>query len=173
MREGLLNQIIYLGAGCFWCVEAIFVRIKGVMKVTSGYMGGHLPNPTYEKVCEGNTGHVEVVKLDFDPEKIPLEKILNSFWKAHDPTTLNRQGPDVGEQYSSVIFCSQEVQKNIAQNSKKEAQKAFVEPIVTKIELAGPFYPAEEYHQNFFEKNPTQGYCLAQIPPKLKKLNLV
>lgn len=162
------------GAGCFWCVEAVFQRIKGVEKWTSGYMGGKLKNPTYEAITTGLTGHAEVVQLEFDPEVITFEQLLDVFWRAHDPTTLNRQGADVGTQYRSAVFFHSDKQKEIALASKKatDEQKLWKDPIVTEISPAVTFYPAEGYHQNYFNINPSQGYCQVVIWPKLQKLGL-
>ncbi len=166
--------VVTLGAGCFWCVEAVYQRIEGITKVTSGYMGGKIPNPTYEQICTGRTGHAEVVKVDYDPEKISLEKVLAVFWKAHDPTTLNRQGADIGTQYRSAIFYHSETDKAVAVKSKAAANKSgeFRLPIVTEITKAVTFYKAEEYHQNYFNLNSNAPYCRAVIWPKLLKLGL-
>jgi peptide-methionine (S)-S-oxide reductase len=166
-------EVITLGAGCFWCVETVFQQIDGVHSSTSGYMGGSVANPTYEAVCQGTTGHAEVVKVVFDPKKIELQGILAWFWKAHDPTTLNRQGADVGTQYRSAIFYNTEEQKKVAEASKKAAQPDFSSPIVTEITKASTFYPAENYHQDFYFQNKNKnGYCRMVIEPKLKKLKL-
>ena len=165
---------ITLGGGCFWCVEAVYQRIEGITKVTSGYMGGTVPNPTYKQICTGRTGHAEVVKVEFDPGKIPLEKVLAVFWKAHDPTTLNRQGADIGTQYRSAIFYHTDADKAVAEKSKQAAGKSgeFRRPIVTEIARAGTFYKAEGYHQNYFNLNANAPYCRAVIWPKLLKLGL-
>ena len=165
---------ITLGAGCFWCVEAVYQRIDGITKVTSGYMGGSVPNPTYKQICTGRTGHAEVVKVEFDPAKITLEKVLAVFWKAHDPTTLNRQGADIGTQYRSAIFYHSDADKAVAQKSMKAANASgeFRNPIVTEITKASTFYKAEEYHQNYFNLNANAPYCRAVIWPKLRKLGL-
>ncbi len=165
---------ITLGGGCFWCVEAVFQRIKGIEKWSSGYMGGKSKNPTYEEICTGLSGHAEVVQLEFDPEIISLEKVLDVFWRAHDPTTLNRQGADIGTQYRSVIFYHNENQKLIAEKSleKAEQEKLWPNKIVTKITKASDYYLAEDYHQNYFNLNPGRGYCQAVIWPKLVKLGL-
>jgi peptide-methionine (S)-S-oxide reductase len=159
-----------LGAGCFWCVEAVFERLEGVTSVVAGYAGGKTKNPTYEQVCGGNTGHAEVARITFDPRKITFAEILKVFWKAHDPTTLNRQGADVGEQYRSVIFYADEKQKEIARKSLVEAGSDLESPIVTSIELLTAFYEAEEYHQDYFRNNPRAPYCMFVIKPKLEKL---
>jgi peptide-methionine (S)-S-oxide reductase len=158
------------GGGCFWCVEAVFERVDGVTSAVSGYAGGTTVKPTYEQVCTGNTGHAEVVEITFDPKKVTYEELLNIFWSAHDPTTLNRQGADVGTQYRSVIYTHSEEQRLVAERSKREAQKDFEDPIVTEITPAGPFYKAEQYHQDYFDNNPNAAYCTFVIAPKLKKL---
>lgn len=160
------------GAGCFWCVEAVFERIEGVQSVVAGYAGGTKPNPTYKEVCTGTTGHAEVAQIAFDPSKTNYEKLLELFWEAHDPTTVNRQGADVGAQYRSVIFYHDEKQKIAAEKSKKEAQKNFSGTIVTEIKPLTHFYEAEDYHQDYFRNNPNAPYCVFVIKPKLKKLNL-
>jgi peptide-methionine (S)-S-oxide reductase len=158
------------GGGCFWCVEAVFERVDGVASAVSGYAGGTTVKPTYEQVCTGNTGHAEVVEITFDPKKVTYEELLKIFWSAHDPTTLNRQGADVGTQYRSVIYTHSEEQRLVAERSKREAQKDFEDPIVTEITPAGPFYKAEQYHQDYFDNNPNAAYCTFVIAPKLKKL---
>ena len=158
------------GGGCFWCVEAVFERVDGVASAVSGYAGGTTVKPTYEQVCTGNTGHAEVVEITFDPKKVTYEELLNIFWNAHNPTTLNRQGADVGTQYRSVIYTHSEEQQLVAERSKQEAQKDFEDPIVTEITPAGPFYKAEQYHQDYFDNNPNAAYCTFVIAPKLKKL---
>lgn len=158
------------GAGCFWCVEAIFQRLKGVYSVESGYAGGTVANPTYELVCTGTTGHAEVARITFDPAVISYDQLLEVFWTTHDPTTLNRQGADVGTQYRSVIFYKDDKQKESAEHSKKEvAEKIWDNPIVTEIAPLTNFYKAEDYHQNYFNDNPNQGYCMAVINPKVTK----
>ena len=167
-----MNEIATLGAGCFWCVEAIFERIPGVSDVKSGYMGGAILNPTYKAVCSGQTGHAEVVQLTFDPEKVTYREILEWFWQLHDPTTLNRQGGDIGTQYRSAIFYHSEEQRTTAEQAKMAAAKDFSSPIVTEITEAVQFWEAEDYHQDFFRLNPNQPYCRAVIPPKLAKLGL-
>jgi len=161
-----------LGAGCFWCVEAVFERIEGVQSVVAGYVGGTKSDPTYEEVCTGKTGHAEVAQITFDPSKISYEKLLDVFWDAHDPTTLNRQGADVGTQYRSVIFYHDEKQKQAAEKSKTAAQKRFIDPIVTEIKPLRQFYEAENYHQDYFRNNPNAPYCRLVIKPKLEKLKL-
>jgi len=160
-----------LGGGCFWCVEAIYQDVKGVHSVVSGYAGGHVKNPTYEQVCTKTTGHAEVTQLAFDPDVISFEDILYIFWRTHDPTTLNRQGADVGPQYRSVIFYHDDEQKRIAEKSKAEtdASNLWKDPIVTEISPITEFYKAEDYHQNFYRSNPYQPYCRAMIDPKVRK----
>lgn len=162
-----------LAGGCFWCTEAIFKRLKGVLKVTSGYAGGSMDKPNYEVVSRGDTGHAEAIQIEFDPEIISFEHLLEIFWATHDPTTLNRQGADVGAQYRSVIFYHDEEQKRLAEKSKEEARKKglFKDNIVTKIEPLGKFYKAEEYHQNYYDtyKN-SNAYCSLVIDPKIQKL---
>ena len=161
-----------LGGGCFWCVEAAFLQLEGVESVRSGYMGGRRPNPTYEQVCTGVTGHVEVAEITFDPAKISYRDLLEVFFTAHDPTTLNRQGNDVGEQYRSVIFYLDESQKKTAEEVIAEftREKVFDRPIVTAVEPAQTFWPAEDYHQNYYAKNPYQPYCMFAVAPKVKKI---
>lgn len=168
--EGL--EVATLGGGCFWCVEAVYQRIKGVKKVVSGYSGGKLSNPTYKEICTGLTGHAEVVNVYFDPQEISYADILYIFWRTHNPTTLNRQGNDVGTQYRSVVFYHSDAQKQIAEKSKKETDALGVwdDPIVTEITKAKPFYPAEDYHQNYYNQNGSQPYCVYVIDPKIKKL---
>jgi peptide-methionine (S)-S-oxide reductase len=167
------DEVITLAAGCFWCTEAIFQQIPGVVSVTSGYTGGKTPNPTYEDVCSGDTGHAEASRIVFDPKKTSLEKILEVFWDAHDPTTLNRQGADEGTQYRSAIFYNTDAQKAIAEKSLAVAQKDYSKPIVTEITKAGSFYPAENYHQDYYQLNKNRNpYCRLVISPKLKKLGL-
>jgi peptide-methionine (S)-S-oxide reductase len=161
-----------LGGGCFWCVEAAFVQLEGVELVRSGYMGGRRPNPTYEQVCTGVTGHVEVAEITFDPEKISYRDLLDVFFTVHDPTTLNRQGNDVGEQYRSVIFYLDETQKKTAEDVIAEwtRDKVFPDPIVTAVEPAQTFYVAEDYHQDYFKNHPFQPYCMFTVAPKVKKV---
>jgi peptide-methionine (S)-S-oxide reductase len=162
-----------LGGGCFWCVEAVFERLPGVKSVTAGYAGGALANPDYRRVCSGTTGHAEVVQIAFDPAVISFARLLEVFWLAHDPTTLNRQGADEGPQYRSIILHHDEAQRVAAEESRAAAQAKFDAPIVTEIVPLEKFWPAEEYHQDFFRNNPRQPYCLATIPPKLRKLGLL
>lgn len=166
------KELATLAGGCFWCTEAIFKRIKGVEKVTSGYTGGDIPNPAYEQVCSGQTGHAECIQIEFNPEVISFEKLLEIFWRLHDPTTLNRQGADVGTQYRSAIFYHSEEQRLKAIESKKkiENKKLYKDQIVTKIEKFRKFYPAEEYHQDFYDSNRGYGYCNLIIDPKVHKL---
>lgn len=166
-------ESITLAAGCFWCTEAIFQQVPGVISVTSGYTGGTTKNPTYEQVCTGETGHAEASRIVFDPKKTSLDKILAVFWEAHDPTSLNRQGHDSGTQYRSAIFYSTDEQKQIAEKSKADAGKEFSKPIVTEITKLGEFYPAENYHQDYYRLNKGRNpYCSVVISPKLKKLGL-
>jgi len=162
------------GAGCFWCVEAVLQQLDGVTSVLPGYMGGETVNPTYRAVCTGETGHAEVVHVEFDPEKISYEELLNWFWRLHDPTTLNRQGNDVGTQYRSAIFYHSEEQRKAAEGSRAavEASGAFPAPIVTEIAEAGTFYEAEDDHRDYYRQNREQSYCRVVISPKLDKLGL-
>ena len=166
------SEIATLGGGCFWCVEAVFQRIDGVISVKPGYAGGNVKNPTYKQICTGNTGHAEVAKIEFDPSKITYSQILNVFWQSHDPTTLNRQGNDVGTQYRSVIFFHNESQEKIAKKSKIDANESgyWDNEIVTEITLLNNYYDAEDYHDNYYNDNPDQPYCLFVIKPKLDKL---
>ena len=168
-------QTVTLGSGCFWCTEAVFAELKGVKSAVSGYSNGHTINPTYKQICNGDTGHAEVVQVKFDPKVISLKDILEVFWQTHDPTTLNRQGADVGTQYRSGIFFHNEEQKKIAMEYKKKLDEsgAFKNKIVTEITAVGKFYPAEKYHQDFFKLNPNQGYCRAVIRPKMDKFRKV
>jgi peptide-methionine (S)-S-oxide reductase len=168
--EGL--QKATFGAGCFWCVEAVFERLDGVQSVVAGYAGGSKANPTYEEVCSGLTGHAEVAQITFDPKKISYARLLEVFWEAHDPTTMNRQGADVGNQYRSVIFYSNDEQRKTAEQSKQEAQKSYQDPVVTDIKPLIDFYVAENYHQDYFRNNPNAPYCRFVIKPKLDKLKL-
>lgn len=161
-------QKAILGGGCFWCLDAIYRCVNGVNSVVSGYSGGITQNPTYKEICSGNTGHAEVIEIEFDENSINYGEILEIFWEIHNPTTLNRQGADIGTQYRSVIFYLDENQKEIALESKEKAQKKFNDKIVTEISEAQEFYSAEEYHQNYFEVNPCQGYCQVVISPKVE-----
>ena len=164
-------EIATIGGGCFWCVEAVYQELKGVEKIVSGYAGGHVKNPSYRAVCDGSTGHAEVTQVSFDPDVISYEDILYIFWRVHDPTTLNRQGNDVGTQYRSIILYHDEAQKEIAEKSLHETQASGLWPnkLVTEIAALGEFYPAEGYHQNYYRNNPNQGYCTFVIDPKVKK----
>jgi peptide-methionine (S)-S-oxide reductase len=168
---GIKTDTATFGTGCFWCTEAIFQELKGVLKVTSGYSGGHVANPTYEEVCSKTTGHAEVCQVVFDPSKISFDELLEVFWQTHDPTTLNRQGNDAGPQYRSVIFYHNEEQKQKAEHYKTALDKsgAFNSPIVTAIEPYKNFYTAENYHQNYYNNNGSQPYCHFVIRPKLEK----
>ena len=164
-------ETITLGAGCFWCVEAVFQKLKGVESVVSGYSGGHIKNPAYREVCNGVTGHAEVIQIKFDPSLVSIAEILQVFWQTHDPTTLNRQGNDIGTQYRSAIFYHTEEQRQIAEQYKEELNKskAFPEPIVTEITAITNFYRAEDHHQNYFNQNSDQGYCQFVVRPKVEK----
>ena len=162
---------IVLGGGCFWCLDPIYTQIKGVKQVVVGYAGGSIANPTYEQVCNGRTGHAEVVQITYDENQVSLDRLLDVFFQVHDPTTLNRQGADVGTQYRSIILVNNEEEKKVALRKMEEINKAKIwnNPLVTQVELLQEFFPAEEYHQNYFEKNPFAGYCQVVINPKLKK----
>jgi peptide-methionine (S)-S-oxide reductase len=162
-------------SGCFWCTEAVFEELKGVENVESGYIGGQVDNPYYEEVCQGTTGHAEATRIYYNPDIISFQELLEVFWKTHDPTTLNRQGNDVGTQYRSGIFYVNEDQKEIATEYKNKLTEAdiYESPIVTEITKATKFYVAEEYHQNYYEQNPNQGYCSFVITPKIKKFRKV
>ena len=164
------TELATFGGGCFWCMEAVFERLPGVISVTSGFAGGHTDNPTYHEVCGGDTGHAEVTQIQFDPAKITYAKLLEVFWQAHDPTTLNRQGADEGTQYRSIILFHDEKQKLLAEKSKLEAQKDFFKPIVTEIVPLKKFYKAEDYHQGYYDANASAPYCQMVIAPKLEKL---
>ncbi len=174
MKEnpGNHHNLATFGGGCFWCIEAVLQRIEGVLSVASGYAAGTTPNPTYEEVCSGETGHAEVVQVTFDPALISYEEILDIFWQAHDPTTLNRQGPDSGTQYRSLILYADEGQRDAAMKSKKKAQAKYKSPIVTEILPLDTFWKAEDYHQNYYNSHGSAGYCRMVISPKLKKLKL-
>ena len=161
---------VTFGGGCFWCIEAVFQRLKGVKSVASGYAGGKVKNPTYQQICEGDTGHAEVVQIEFDPKALSFEKLMEVFFAAHDPTTLNRQGADAGTQYRSVIFTENDAQKSAAEKAKLAAKGEYKDLIVTEIAPLTTFYKAEAYHQNYFNQNSGQGYCTAVIRPKLQKL---
>ncbi|HAJ34980.1 MAG TPA: peptide-methionine (S)-S-oxide reductase [Chloroflexi bacterium] len=164
-------EVATLGGGCFWCLEAVYVELRGVEKVVSGYAGGHVKNPTYREVCSGSTGHAEVVQVTFDPAVISYADILRVFFTIHDPTTLNRQGADVGTQYRSIILYHDEAQKQTAIEVMQEvtAQRIWQNPLVTELAPLDVFYPAEEYHQNYFARNPMQPYCQVVIAPKVAK----
>lgn len=175
MTDPLPNrEIATLGAGCFWCIEAVLLQVDGIESVRSGYMGGELENPTYKDICTGRTGHAEVVEVTFDPQVLPYEHLLEWFWKLHDPTTLNRQGNDIGTQYRSAIFVHSGDQRTRAEASRKakDASGEFSSPIVTEIVDAETFWVAEDYHQDYYRQNKQQGYCRAVIAPKLDKLGL-
>ena len=171
VQSGELQRAI-VGGGCFWCTEAVFLAVRGVTKVTSGYAGGLRPNPTYEQICTGVSGHAEVIAVDYDPAVIDYATLLDILFATHDPTTLNRQGNDRGTQYRSVIFYLNEQQQQIAAAKIADLSAQGIN-VVTELSPAPIFYPAEDYHQNYFAKNPTQGYCNALIPPKLNKLRKV
>ena len=168
--EAMNDEIAVVGGGCFWCVEAVYQGQPGIKSVVSGYAAGKNPNPTYEDVCTGQSGHAEVVKISYDPSVVSYGKILELFWDAHDPTTLNRQGADRGTQYRSIIIAQNQDQRALAENSKAEAQARFRDPIVTEIVDATEFFPAEGYHQDFTARNPNHPYVQAVIVPKLEKL---
>jgi len=165
------GEIATLAGGCFWCLEAVYDELKGVVDVTSGYAGGQVVNPTYQQVCGGDTGHAEVVRIAFDPAKISFREILEVFFTIHDPTTLNRQGADVGTQYRSAIFYHSDEQKRVAEEVIAEIASAGIwkNPIVTEVTPAPEFYPAEDYHQEYFARNPNQGYCQVVVAPKVAK----
>lgn len=165
------TEKITFGNGCFWCTEAIFQQVKGVVKSTSGYSGGHVENPTYEQVCEKNTGHAEVIQIEYNPAEVTVDELLEVFWQTHDPTTLNRQGNDIGPQYRSVVFYHTEQQKERAEFYKKklDASGAYDNPIVTTIEPFTNFYVAENYHQDYYNRNGNQPYCYFVIRPKMEK----
>lgn len=164
-------EVATFGSGCFWCTEAVFRELIGVESVTSGYSGGSVLYPTYYQVTTGNTGHAEVIQVKFDPAKINYSDLLRVFWQTHDPTTLNRQGADVGTQYRSIVFYHSDEQKQIAEAYKKQLNESgdFKDPVVTQVEEFQAFFPAEDYHQEYFERNPQQGYCLAVVRPKVEK----
>src|SRR2546422_4233247 len=169
MNSANQTETATLGGGCYWCTEAIFQMLHGVKSVASGFAGGTKENPTYQQVCTGDTGHAEVIQVEFDPKVVSYEKILETFWEAHDPTTLNRQGNDTGTQYRSIILYNNEAQKAAAEKSKAAAQKRFNSPIITEIVPLAKFYKAEEHHQDFYRSHPEQGYCRAIIRPKVEK----
>ncbi len=166
-ETSMKQEVATFGGGCFWCLEAVFEETRGVLDVVNGYAGGEVQNPTYEQVCSGTTGHAEVVQITFDPMVISYEALLKIFWLIHDPTTLNRQGNDVGTQYRSVIFYQDEQQKERAAASIKEFSNKFTKPIVTEMKPLEVFYKAEIYHQDYFKNNPNQGYCVFVVSPKV------
>jgi peptide-methionine (S)-S-oxide reductase len=168
-------EVATLAGGCFWCLEAVYVELKGVERVVSGYAGGQVKNPTYRQVCSGSTGHAEVVQITYDPSVVGYRELLNVFFTIHDPTTLNRQGYDVGTQYRSAIYYHNAEQKQVAEEVIREitAQKVWDNPIVTEVTELDVFYPAEDYHQNYYKLNPEQGYCKAVIAPKVAKFRKV
>lgn len=170
MTSQAKTESIVLGGGCFWCTDAAYKLLPGVKHITCGYAGGHTANPTYQEVCSETTGHAEVIKIDYDPAKISLDQLLTYFWDVHNPTTLNRQGADVGTSYRSIILYANEAQKVAAEKSMAEAQKSFRDPIVTQIVPLKHFWRAEDYHQDYFAKHPDQGYCQVVIAPKIRKL---
>ncbi len=172
-KDNNKTELTTFGGGCFWCLEAVFRLVPGVISVTNGYAGGFTKDPTYKEVCSGNTGHAEVVQIEYDPKRISFKQLLEIFWKSHDPTSLNRQGADIGTQYRSIILYHNDYQKKIAEESKADISKQFTKPIVTQIVPFSVFYIAEEYHQDFYRKNPDYGYCRAVIKPKLDKLQSV
>ena len=173
--SGSATEVATFGNGCFWCTEAVFQQYKGVLKVESGYTGGQVKNPTYKEVCTGGTGHAEVVQITFDPKVISFVNLLEVFWRSHDPTTLNRQGNDVGTQYRSAVFYHSERQRELAEKfkAKIDAARVLDKPVVTEITPAGEFYPAEAYHQDYFDNNTRAPYCRMIIRPKLDKLKSV
>jgi len=164
-------ELATFGGGCFWCTEALFERIAGVVNATSGYAGGHTPNPTYEDICTGRTGHVEVVQIEYDPLIVSFEKLLEHFFSSHDPTTMDQQGADIGSQYRSIILHHNDLQKEKAAEliRKYNESRVFQREIVTELKPFSVFYPAENYHQDFYRKNPDYGYCKIVIEPKIKK----
>jgi len=168
-------KLATFGNGCFWCTEAIFERLNGVQKVVPGYSGGHVENPTYEQVCTGTTGHAESIQITYDPSKIAYDSLLEVFWKTHDPTTRNRQGNDVGPQYRSVVFYHDAEQKRLAESykSKLESERIWDRPIVTEIVQFSQFWPAEDYHRNYYNNNPSKAYCSLVITPKIEKFKKV
>lgn len=167
-----MNESIVLGGGCFWCIEAVFKRVEGVTSVRSGYAGGQTPNPSYEQVCGGQTGHAEVVEVVFDPDRIALEEILRMFFQAHDSTQVNRQGYDVGTQYRSAVYFTNADQRPVIEQVRDEVAEGLRKPVATEIGPLDKFYEAEHYHQDYFDKNPNAGYCRAVIQPKIRKLDI-
>ncbi len=168
-RQG--NAVATLAGGCFWCLEAVYDELQGVQRVVSGYAGGEMPNPSYQQVCSGRTGHAEVVQITYDPNVVTYRDLLEIFFTIHDPTTLNRQGADVGTQYRSAIFYHDEEQRRAAEEiiAELEGERAFANPIVTEVTALDEFYPAEDYHQDYYENNPNQPYCMVVVAPKLAK----
>ncbi|NYT37756.1 peptide-methionine (S)-S-oxide reductase [Allopusillimonas soli] len=164
-----MSESIVLGGGCFWCTESVFKNLRGVVSVVPGYAGGHVDNPSYEQVCGKQTGHIEVVKVEFDPEVLDLRTLLQVFFATHDPTTPDRQGADVGPQYASAVFCGSDSQKAVVRDTIDQVQAELGEAVVTKVLDAGPFWQAEAYHHDYYARNPYQGYCQAVISPKLAK----
>lgn len=164
------KERLVLGGGCFWCIEAVFENVKGVLSSVSGYTGGERKNPTYENVCSGATGHAEVVDIEFDADIISRDELLDIFFAVHNPTTLNQQGADIGTQYRSVVYYENDEQKEVILKAVEKAQKNYEQKIVTEVSPLQEVYPAEEYHQHYFKKNPSQGYCQAVIAPKVNKL---
>ena len=169
MDKAANAEIAVLGGGCFWCMEPVFSELRGVLDVTPGYSGGHVENPTYEQVCSKRTGHIEVVRVRFDPAIISYETLLQVFFATHDPTTPDRQGGDVGPQYASSVFCQSPQQKQIAERVIKEVEAMVAAPVVTRLLGADPFWPAENYHHDYYTRNPSQGYCEMVISPKMAK----
>jgi len=163
------HQFATLGGGCFWCLEAVFEEVEGVIDVESGYTGGTVERPTYRQVCDGTTGHAEVVRIEFDPARISFREVLEIFFVIHDPTTLDRQGNDIGTQYRSAIFVHSAEQRSVAQEVIREAQPHYRRPIVTELVDAGPYWRAEDHHQEYFRNNPDQGYCMVVVAPKVAK----
>jgi len=164
-----MTETIVLGGGCFWCLEAVYQELRGVQQIESGYSGGTLPNPSYEQVCEGSTGHAEVVRLTYDPEQVGYRELLEIFFTIHDPTTPNRQGNDIGTQYRSVIYYQDAGQQDIARQVIAEMANVWDAPIVTELSPLGAFYPAEDYHRNYYSQHPLQGYCAFVVAPKVAK----
>jgi peptide-methionine (S)-S-oxide reductase len=173
MTEQAATEVAILGGGCFWCLEAVYLEVRGIVRVESGYMGGHMPNPSYEQVCAGNTGHAEVVRLEYDPQVVSYRDLLEIFFTIHDPTTLDRQGNDVGPQYRSVIFYTSPAQEATARKVMAEMASVWDAPIVTRIEAAQAWYKAEDYHQDYFNQHPLQGYCAFVVAPKVAKFRKV
>src|SRR5690554_5597458 len=174
-RQNQNRETATFGAGCFWCVEAPFLQIKGVEEVVSGYMGGTVPHPTYEQVCTGETGHAEVCQITYDPDQISYTELLEIFWTIHDPTQLNRQGQDIGTQYRSAVFFHDNTQKQLAESYKEKLNQAnaYDAPIVTEISPVSTFYKAEDYHQNYYNENPNQPFCRLVVRPKVEKVKEV